>query len=135
MSGRAMISWQGIGPSEFHSSQIRFLLCRAQSISKRFRRWLNRCRRLEMQGADGVNKRQCPCCMSMGIDWNRESFVWLIQKAHQLLAATRLLQLADGFGFDLADALAGDLEDVADFFQRVAVAVAQAVAQLDDLAL
>ena len=45
-----------------------------------------------------------------------------------------MLQLADGLGFDLADALAGDLEDVADFFQRVAVAVAQAVAELDDLA-
>src|SRR5262245_43711705 len=59
----------------------------------------------------------------------------LIEEAHQLLAAAGLLELADGFGFDLADAFPRDLEDVADFFQRVAVAVAQAVPQLDDLPL
>ena len=53
----------------------------------------------------------------------------------QVAAADRVLQLADGLGLDLPDALAGDLEDVADFFQRVGVAVAQAVAELDDLAL
>ena len=41
----------------------------------------------------------------------------------------------DRLGFDLPDAFAGDLEDAADFFQRVAVAVAQAVAQADDLPL
>ena len=46
-----------------------------------------------------------------------------------------MLQLADGLGLDLADALAGDLEDPADLFERVGVAVADAVAQLDDLAL
>src|SRR5262245_1314579 len=59
----------------------------------------------------------------------------LIQKAHQLLAAAGLLELHHGFGFDLADAFPRDLEDVSDFFQRVAVAVAQAVPQLDDLPL
>ena len=46
-----------------------------------------------------------------------------------------MLQLADGFGFDLADAFAGHLEDAADFFERVGVAVAQAVTQADDFAL
>jgi hypothetical protein len=46
-----------------------------------------------------------------------------------------MLQLADGLGLDLPDALAGDLEDAADLFERVGVAVADAVAQLDDLAL
>ncbi|KKN46473.1 hypothetical protein LCGC14_0672430, partial [marine sediment metagenome] len=46
-----------------------------------------------------------------------------------------MLELADGLGFDLANALAGDLEDVADLLERVAVSVAQAVAELDDLAL
>ncbi len=50
-------------------------------------------------------------------------------------AADGVLKLADGFGFDLADALAGDLEDAADFFEGVGVAVADAVAELDDLAL
>src|SRR4051794_38885878 len=53
----------------------------------------------------------------------------LIQEPHQLLAPAGLLELADGFGLDLADALAGDLEDVADLFQRIAVAVPQAIAQ------
>jgi hypothetical protein len=39
-----------------------------------------------------------------------------------------LLQLAHRFGFDLPDTLAGHFENVAHFFQRVAVAVAQAIA-------
>ena len=56
----------------------------------------------------------------------------LVEEPGQFLAAARLLQLADSLGLDLADALAGHLEDVADFFQRVAVAVAQAVTELDD---
>ncbi len=51
------------------------------------------------------------------------------QEAFQLPAPHGVLQLANGLGFDLADALAGDLEDAADLFQRVGVAVAQAVAQ------
>src|SRR5262245_12174747 len=59
----------------------------------------------------------------------------LIQEPNQLAAAAGLLELANRFGFDLADALASDLEYVADFFQRIAVAVAQAVTQLDDLSL
>ena len=59
----------------------------------------------------------------------------LIEEPNQLLAAAGLLQLANSLRLDLADALARDLEYVADFFQRVAVAVAQAVAELDDLAL
>src|SRR5689334_13113728 len=48
----------------------------------------------------------------------------LIQEPYQLLAPTRLLQLADGFRLDLANPLAGDFENVADLFQRIAVAVA-----------
>ena len=60
---------------------------------------------------------------------------WPSRKPFELAGADRVLQLADGFGLDLADALAGDLEDAADFFERVGVAVADAVAQLDDLAL
>ncbi len=46
-----------------------------------------------------------------------------------------MLEFADGLGLDLADALAGDFEDAADLFERVGVAVADAVTQLDDLAL
>jgi hypothetical protein len=38
-----------------------------------------------------------------------------IQKSHQFLAAAGLLQFADGLGFDLADAFAGHLENVAHF--------------------
>src|SRR3989304_1544754 len=58
----------------------------------------------------------------------------LIQEADQFRAAAGLLEFADGFGFDLADPLAGDLEDVADLLEGVAVALAQAVAEFDDLA-
>src|SRR5690606_38742080 len=58
-----------------------------------------------------------------------------IEEADQVLAAARLLQLAHRLGFDLADSLAGDLEDVPHLFECVAVTIAQAVTQLDDLAL
>src|SRR5689334_11777991 len=46
-----------------------------------------------------------------------------------------MLQLANGLSLNLPDALASDLKDPAHFFQRVCVTVAQAVPQLDDLAL
>src|SRR5690348_6941925 len=42
-----------------------------------------------------------------------------IQERPQLLAARGMPQLAQGLGFDLADALAGDVELLADLFQRV----------------
>src|SRR5207244_1824737 len=57
------------------------------------------------------------------------------EKTFELLAAHRVLQLADGLGFDLPDPLAGDLEDTAHLFERVGVAVPQPVAQADDLPL
>ena len=56
------------------------------------------------------------------------------QKTLQVLAAHGVLQLAHGFGFDLPHAFAGDLENAADFFERVGVAIGQAVAQADDFA-
>ena len=59
----------------------------------------------------------------------------LVEEADEVLAAAGLLQLADGLGLDLADTFAGHLEDVAHLFQGVAVAVAQAVAELDNLPL
>src|SRR5262249_49182649 len=58
-----------------------------------------------------------------------------VEEALELPAANGMLQLADGLGLDLPDALARDLEDPADLLQRVSVAVAQAVAELDDLTL
>ena len=46
-----------------------------------------------------------------------------------------MAQLAQGLGFDLADALAGYLEALADFFQGVLGAVFEAEAHLDDALL
>src|SRR5207244_3390023 len=57
------------------------------------------------------------------------------QEAFEFARAHWVLELADGLGFDLPHALAGDLEDAADLLERVGVAVADAVAELDDLAL
>src|SRR5688500_2697274 len=57
------------------------------------------------------------------------------QEAFQLARPDRVLQLADGLCLDLANALARHLEDAADLFERVGVAVADAVAELDDFAL
>ncbi len=39
----------------------------------------------------------------------------LVQEADEVLAAARLLQLSNRFGFDLADPLASYFEDVPDF--------------------
>jgi hypothetical protein len=45
-----------------------------------------------------------------------------------------LLKLPHRFGFDLTDTLSGDLEDVANFFEGVAISIAEAIAELDDFA-
>ncbi len=58
-----------------------------------------------------------------------------VYEAAELFAAGRGLKLADSLGFDLTDSLAGHLEDVAHFFEGVAIAVAEPVAELDDLPL
>ena len=42
-----------------------------------------------------------------------------VEEAAQLFAAAGVAQFAQGLGFDLADAFAGDVELLADFFQRV----------------
>src|SRR6185437_900123 len=55
------------------------------------------------------------------------------EKRLQATAARRVAQLAERLGLDLADALAGDGEALADFFERVLAAVADAEAHLDDL--
>src|ERR1035437_2835314 len=59
----------------------------------------------------------------------------LLQEPLELAGADGVLELANGLGLHLADALARDLEDPPDLLQRVGVAVADAVAELDDLAL
>src|SRR4051794_19575751 len=58
-----------------------------------------------------------------------------VEEAFEVPAADGVLQLPDRLRLDLANPLAGHLEDPADLFERVGVAVAQAVAELDDLAL
>ena len=46
-----------------------------------------------------------------------------------------LFQLLQGFGLDLSDALAGNAELLADFFQRMGAATLQAEAHAQDLLL
>src|SRR6185436_6003659 len=58
-----------------------------------------------------------------------------VDEAGELTRADRVAQLAHRLGLDLAHALARDAEDPADLLEGVGVAVADAVAQLDDLAL
>src|SRR5262249_37073424 len=58
-----------------------------------------------------------------------------LEEALELSAPHGVLELADGLGLDLADAFARHLEDAADLLEGVGVAVAEAVAELYDLAL
>ena len=51
------------------------------------------------------------------------------------MAAAGVAQFAEGFGFDLANAFAGDGEMLAHFFERVLATVLQAEAHLDDFFL
>src|SRR3990172_12174193 len=55
------------------------------------------------------------------------------QECPELAAAGGVAQLAQCFRFDLADALAGYREALADLFERALAAVFQAKAHLDDL--
>src|SRR5207248_8667790 len=52
-----------------------------------------------------------------------------LEEPLELPAPDGMLQLSDRLGLDLADPLAGDLEDPAHLFEGVGVAVAQAVAE------
>src|SRR5262249_19756979 len=58
-----------------------------------------------------------------------------LEEPLELPAPDGMLEVPHGLGLDLADPLAGHLEDPADLFERIGVAVAEAVAELDDLAL
>src|SRR5690349_12252846 len=57
------------------------------------------------------------------------------QKGAQLPRSGRVAELAQRLGFDLADALAGDREVLADLLERVLAAVADAEPHLDHLLL
>src|SRR5947209_1265802 len=61
------------------------------------------------------------------------SFMHVVKKYLELAGARGVAQLAQGLGFDLANALAGDGERLADFLQRVLRAVLQTKAHLDYL--
>lgn len=53
----------------------------------------------------------------------------------QLLAAHRMAQFAQGFGLDLADTFAGDVEELAHLFQGVVALLANAETLAQDLLL
>src|ERR1019366_8357567 len=57
------------------------------------------------------------------------------EEAFEFVPAGRVAEFAEGFGLDLADALAGDLVLVADFLERARVAVVQAVTEFQNPAL
>ena len=59
----------------------------------------------------------------------------LVEKTDQFLAASWLLELSDRLGLNLPDAFSRDLENVADFLERVAVGITQTVTELDNLSL
>ena len=54
------------------------------------------------------------------------------EERFQAIAAAGVTQFAQGFGFDLANAFAGDIEVLSDFFQRVFTAVFQSKAQAEN---
>src|SRR5690606_14487960 len=58
-----------------------------------------------------------------------------LHEALELLRAARVTELAERLGFDLADALAGHLEVLADLFERVIALFADAEAHAQDLLL
>src|SRR5712692_2320135 len=55
-----------------------------------------------------------------------------LEERPQALAARRVTELAKGLGLDLADALAGDGEGLADLLEGVLATVADAEAHLED---
>src|SRR5579875_179251 len=81
-----------------------------------------------------TNKRARAACKSTD---STRSFVTnlLVQVILQLAAAAWMAQLAQSFGLDLANALAGDVELFAHLFQRAAAPIIQAEAQLQHFAL
>ena len=71
-----------------------------------------------------------------GWDWAEQSALTCrtLQEALQLATADRMLQFTNRLGFDLPHPFSGNLEDPANFFQRVRIAIAQSVPESNDLA-
>src|SRR3984893_11433314 len=64
-----------------------------------------------------------------------ESFIHVVEKCLELAGARGLAQLAQGLGFDLANALAGNGERAANLLQRMLRAILQTKAHPHDLLL
>ena len=58
----------------------------------------------------------------------------MVQETLEFASADGVLEFSYGLGLDLSDAFACNFEDSADFFERICVAVADSVSQLDNLA-
>jgi len=61
-------------------------------------------------------------------------YCFVLEEAFELARPYRVLQFPYGFRLNLSDALTGNLEDSAHFLQRIGVAVADSISQLDNLA-
>ena len=79
-----------------------------------------------------VNASRTAMCMAASDDFGHNG---RFKEAFEFDAAGRVAEFAEGFGLDLADALAGDLVLVADFLERARETVVQAVAEFQDAAL
>src|SRR5436190_24073336 len=77
-----------------------------------------------------VQSGRCLRHRKIGLSWRVDRF----QKPFQLAASRWVAQFSQGFGFDLANALAGDVVLFADFLERARVAIHQPVSKLDDSA-
>src|ERR1700730_1869596 len=79
-------------------------------------------------------RRPYPCSSTTASSVRKfwESFMHVGEKCLELAGARRLAQLAQGLGFDLANALAGDGERPANLLQRMLRAILQTRAHLHD---
>ena len=80
---------------------------------------------VKAQSADhqaGALRREIVLCLRRG--WRRAETEFLgVDEALELAQAGGVAHFAEGLGLDLADAFAGDLEHLANFFQRAGVAI------------
>ena len=93
------------------------------------------CQRCVKSAPDFQNKEN-PCALSsFGLNLVLDRNARLFKKVFQALAAAGMAELTQGLGLNLADALARDVELLADLFQRSGLAVVQAIAQAEHLGL
>ncbi len=60
---------------------------------------------------------------------------YLVYESREFFASSRCLKLANCLGFDLADALSRYLENMTNFFERVAIAITETVSEFNDFSL